>query len=628
MLKKKYICIFMLLFFLCSSVIVSAGPDIETLIEEAPIQEDYPDAGAVILNNEITADYTGEEYFIEVFQVIKVFNERGIDRFGERDIRFNEEREEIKIHKAKTITPEGEEVEVKEDAINIITPPELSQVNIYSDVRDKVLNMPALEEGSIIIINYKREIKEPIMEDEFWLSAGFQDREPMENISLKVKTPLDKEIQYKNERMEISPEITEKDNVRIYEWQQEKVEPVITESGMPPLRNIFSYVNISSLDSWEKISSWYQKLSEDRIDKDDNLKEKVEELIADTEDIEEKIKNIFNFVALDIRYVGLEFGDGSYVPYNATEVLANKYGDCKDKSFLLIAMLEEIGVEAEPVLINMYYYPDLEIVSMGHFNHMIVYLPEQDLYLDPTDDLSLYGDLLYVNQGKEVFLPFKSELKETPVYSSQDNNETFNYDVELDEEGNAKVEIEWLSTGYYSSVNKNLFRQFNQQQREMVLNQILSNAFTSFDLIDYEIKGVSDLEVPFSLSAVVKVNNFARSLGDQLSIRPFRIGMHLSQIAPTETRNYPLYTGFKFNFKRSINIKVPEGFDVEYLPENKKIEKNVGSVHVEYEEKEDVIEILLDFTVDRVQIEVDEYNQLKDLIVEAQNIIQEQIIIK
>ena len=67
---------------------------------------------------------------------------------------------------------------------------------------------------------------------------------------------------------------------------------------------------------------------------------------------EDKLRAIFNDVALHIHYVGLEFGIGRYQPHPADDVLSNEYGDCKDKHTLLAALLKAAGIEAWPVLIS------------------------------------------------------------------------------------------------------------------------------------------------------------------------------------------------------------------------------------------------------------------------------------
>ena len=68
--------------------------------------------------------------------------------------------------------------------------------------------------------------------------------------------------------------------------------------------------------------------------------------------VSSEAKLIHEFVAKDIRYVAIEYGDSGYEPHHAKEVFVNRYGDCKDQAILLITMLKEAGIEAYPVLIG------------------------------------------------------------------------------------------------------------------------------------------------------------------------------------------------------------------------------------------------------------------------------------
>src|SRR5262249_21723642 len=66
---------------------------------------------------------------------------------------------------------------------------------------------------------------------------------------------------------------------------------------------------------------------------------------------EAKILAIVNLLNNEIRYTGIEFSESALVPHKPAEVLANKYGDCKDKSTLAVALLRAAGIEANIALL-------------------------------------------------------------------------------------------------------------------------------------------------------------------------------------------------------------------------------------------------------------------------------------
>jgi tetratricopeptide (TPR) repeat protein len=76
----------------------------------------------------------------------------------------------------------------------------------------------------------------------------------------------------------------------------------------------------------------------------------VVKLTANKKDETERISALYSYVATRVRYVGVWFGAGRYQPHPAATVLRNGYGDCKDQTVLLSALLRSAGFKAHPVL--------------------------------------------------------------------------------------------------------------------------------------------------------------------------------------------------------------------------------------------------------------------------------------
>jgi len=82
-------------------------------------------------------------------------------------------------------------------------------------------------------------------------------------------------------------------------------------------------------------------------------------------------------------------------------VLSNRYGDCKDKAVLLKALLKARGIDSSLVLTSLggqFGLPELPTLDV--FNHAVLYLPEWQLYLDPTGGFLPFGVLSLANNDK------------------------------------------------------------------------------------------------------------------------------------------------------------------------------------------------------------------------------------
>lgn len=152
---------------------------------------------------------------------------------------------------------------------------------------------------------------------------------------------------------------------------------------------------------WRAVASWYQALLRDLPRAAPPVRQKAEEILAGVAGRRERLEALLGFVRRQVRYVAVEVGIGGYRPSPPPEVLARRWGDCKDKSLLLIDLLEEAGIEAHPALIRLSRDERIDRLfpSPYHFNHLIVAVPadgveprEHDpvadgyLFLDPTQE--------------------------------------------------------------------------------------------------------------------------------------------------------------------------------------------------------------------------------------------------
>ena len=102
--------------------------------------------------------------------------------------------------------------------------------------------------------------------------------------------------------------------------------------------------------------------------------------------VQDKVRYLFN---------GME--EGNYVPQTPTQTWSVRYGDCKAKTLLLLAMLRELGIEAEAVLANSQLGDWLprRLPTPGAFDHVIVRatIGGESLWLDGTGSGARLADL-------------------------------------------------------------------------------------------------------------------------------------------------------------------------------------------------------------------------------------------
>ena len=153
-----------------------------------------------------------------------------------------------------------------------------------------------------------------------------------------------------------------------------------------------------------------------------------------------------------IRYTGVELGEGSFVPRSPAETLGRRFGDCKDKSVLLVAALRALDIPAYVALLAAgedEREVDPELPGFGAFDHAIVYVPGTPaLWIDPTDPYARLGELPAADQGRHALVaaPGVAALTRTAAASAAENRVLKTREFFLADSGPARV-VETIEYG-------------------------------------------------------------------------------------------------------------------------------------------------------------------------------------
>ena len=180
----------------------------------------------------------------------------------------------------------------------------------------------------------------------------------------------------------------------------EGVEP--RDPNLPPDAAYVPEIEFSTGQSWQTMATEYAKIVDGRIDPA-AVQSIVDGLIAGKTTVAAKESAILDYLDREVRYTGIEFGEAALLPHTPADTLSHKYGDCKDKATLLVAMLRAAGIPANVALLNAGSRMDVpaDLPGMGLFDHAIVYVPGKPaLWIDATDKYARLGQLPINDQGR------------------------------------------------------------------------------------------------------------------------------------------------------------------------------------------------------------------------------------
>ena len=183
------------------------------------------------------------------------------------------------------------------------------------------------------------------------------------------------------------------DETRTGDYQQYQVylfnQPTISyESDTPVWYDPYGMLYFSEIASWDKVVDWAIPMYKGVSDRHQSIVDIANEIKINTANLSEQIASALRYSQDEIRYLGIEMGANSHQPTPAYETVRLRYGDCKDKTVLFIALLAELGIEGFPVLVDTEYGKVLDDipVNIHSFNHVIVTFEfnGQRFWLDPT----------------------------------------------------------------------------------------------------------------------------------------------------------------------------------------------------------------------------------------------------
>lgn len=537
----------------------------------------YPDADTVLVDDLVRVIYQADgtdETWDDTYT--KVLTEKGRQEARQLTLGYNLVYDTVTVVRIEVIKPDGRAVAVDVAAQSqTMVDRSQMQMNIY-DPNDRTLQVgiPDLEVGDVVhYLTHHRTIKTR-MPDTWVDYQVFEATAPLKRYVYEVDAPAARPLQRIELKDPVPGTVTATTNRAgdriVYRWEVRDVPRIFEEPNMPEYWSCVQRLLVSTIPDWETVSRWYWGISAPHLEATTpELVAKARELAGGAATEGEKIRRLFTFVSQQIRYMGIttEKEAPGYEPHDVSITFGNKYGVCRDKAALLVAMLRIAGLQGFPVLVHAGPKKDTG-VPQPYFNHAIVAAQTAAggyVLMDPTDENS--ADLLpsyLCDKSYLVARPEGETLRTSPIVPASNNLLRVATRGRLDAHGLLKLE----STLRFDGINDNSYRGYfasvsPDERRKFFdtrLGQLLPGArLTGIDILPANLRDTAE---PFVVKLACEVPDYpVESASHRLLALPWighgfgTVNYVLGQTG-LEKRRFPLQTDIACGVVEEIDLEL------------------------------------------------------------------------
>jgi transglutaminase-like putative cysteine protease len=318
----------------------------------------------------------------------RVLTEGGIEDAAEINVTFDPSFERLTLH-GVWLHRGGERKDVLDpSAVKVIQQERELEQRLYNGTLSALIFVRDVRVGDVIEYAFTTEGANPVFGGRYLSSADVRFGSPLGHWRYRLLWPSARTLHVKNHRTDLSPSVKEAGGVREYVWEQRDVPALDVDDALPSWYDPWPWIQFSEFESWAAVARWAVPLYQAPTTLSPALAAEVARLRAAHATPSARLLGALRFVQDEVRYLGMELGPNSHRPHAPEEVLARRFGDCKDKTLLLVTLLRALGLEARPALVHTDWQHKVETMhpSPSVFDHVIVQarLEGREYWLDPT----------------------------------------------------------------------------------------------------------------------------------------------------------------------------------------------------------------------------------------------------
>jgi transglutaminase-like putative cysteine protease len=409
-------------------------------------------------------------------RALKVLHERAIEYAKQAQVSHSTSVERAEVLEAYTRKPDGRRIEVPQSNYQLrIDQGREGSSPAFSDRTRLTVVFPDVAVGDVLVWKYRVTETEPMFPGRFSVDERFNRAAAYDDVVVRIDVPAALGSKHAVTDMDETLDET-RDGRRTLEWRWTNPTPPRSK------RRDYSVYDpekepgyaFSTFRTHGEIAAAYGERARPKAAPTDRVRKLASEITQGVAESREQTRLLYEWVAQNIDYAGNCIGVGAVVPRDQSFVLDNHMGDCKDQATLLQALLASKGIESTQALVNsgnVYRLPSVPVVAM--VNHVILYVPSLDLYLDPTSESTPFGMLPMGDSDKPVlWVDGAREAARTPPMNPAANRQVARSEVALAADGSVSGTVQVSSSGFFATWGRDRLRDVTNEARDEFVNRM------------------------------------------------------------------------------------------------------------------------------------------------------------
>lgn len=571
--------------FLQAIISIAHAADKKPTIEKTPawITVTKTDYSQTHLDDEAEDGYADLRYEQQVSlehkvtyykKAVHILSESGVQNSSQVSVDFDPSYESLAFHSIKIIR--GGEVM---DALNlskIKTIQQEKELNrfLYNGTLTAVLILEDVRKDDVIEYSYTVKGFNPIFKNKYADFYVTQFSVPVYNVLFKLVVPTGRSVTIKNSLTDVQPSVTTTATGTQYEWLLKNTDALRLDDNLPSWYDCYPAVIVSEYKSWAEVADWATDLFPFGTSLTGGLQKKVAEIKQKYSSTDERVLAALRFVQDDVRYMGIEMGENSHKPHSPAQIFAQRFGDCKDKAYLLCTLLKAMDVDAWPVLNNTGYKKTIGawLPSPHNFDHCTVkaVVAGETYWFDatasyqrgPLQNISYpdYQTGLVIDQGTTglttIPLQESGKIVSKEIFTVKRLNGPVQLQVVTQSSGSFADNVRY---SYKSNSNKELLKQY----KDLYTGYFKKLEADSLVYTDDEQTGTITSKEYYTIGDFWK----AEDGKTKASIEPYFINSIIKK-PDEEKRSMPYALLYPAHYEEQIEIHLPEDWPVEEWSQN------------------------------------------------------------